>query len=123
MAVTAHGATFTFTSDRGTFSGGVTRITVDSPTAEVVDMTSVNDVAHVTRLVPTGSWRGGSVTVEFISGGGDPQTLVTGLGQLALSSSGLSVTKQVVLESSSVAASVGDVVKGSLKFVMTDYYG
>jgi hypothetical protein len=38
-------------------------------------------------------------------------------------SPGISVSKQVILESASSSVTVGDVVKGSMKFVPTDFYG
>ncbi len=124
MAATGHGATFTFTCDRGTFNGGVTKISVDSPTAEVVDMTGGSDDVGLNVLVPTGAWKGGSVAVEYVAGSGfDVQLLVRGYGSLTFTSPGMSVSRQVLLESASRNASVGDVVRGSLKFLMTDYYG
>ena len=124
MAITAHGSTFTFTSDKGEFIGGLTRIEVAAPTAEIADMTGVSDSSDLSMLVPTGAWRGGSVSVEYIaSGSPDVQTLVRGFGSLTLASTGMSVSRQVVLESASQSAAVGDVVKGSMKFLMTDYYG
>lgn len=125
MAVTGHGATFTFDGSRGTFSGGVTRISVDSPTAEIVDATGAYDPGDYDVKIPTGGWRGGSITVEFIAGAsaGGVQPLVRGVGTLSFTSNGLSVSRQVILESASVGVSSGDVVRGSLKFVMTDWYG
>ena len=124
MAATGHGATFFFVSNKGTFSGGVTSVRVDSPSAEIADMTGVNDAAEVSVLIPTGSWKGGSVTVEYVAGSSfDVQVLVRGFGSLTFTSAGMSVSRQVVLESASRNAAVGDVVKGSLKFLMTDFYG
>lgn len=126
MAVaTGHAASFTFSSDRGSFSGGVTKVTVDAPTAEIVDVTGIHHEPQSTVLVPTGAWSGGAITVEYIvsANSGRVQNIVRGLGQLAFMGNNFSVTRQVVLESGSETVSAGDVVRGTLRFVMTDYYG
>jgi hypothetical protein len=123
MAATGHGATFTFISDRGTFSGSVTRIKVDSPTAEIADMTGVSDGVSNVVLVPTGSWMGGGVDVDYVSSSGvDPQALVRGVGALSFVSTGLTVSRQVILESATAGVGVNEAVRGSLKFLRTDYY-
>ena len=124
MAVTAHGATFTFSSDRGTLVGGVTNISVEAPTAEVVDMTAASAAEHAVILVPTGTWKGGSITVDFnVTGGAsfNVQTFVRGVGEFLFASSGYSVRRQAILTSATTQAAVGDVVKCSAKFVPTDY--
>ena len=125
MAVTAQGAAFTFNGSRGFFRGGVTKVAVETPTAEVVDCTGTFDAGDQSVLVPTGAWKGGSITVEFVAGTGlgDVQSIVRGVGMLTFSSAGYSVSKRVILESASVGVAVGDIVKGSLRFVQTDYYG
>lgn len=125
MAATGHGATFLFDSDRGKFIGGVTNISVDFPSAEIVDMTSAYDGANTMMLAPTGAWKGGSISVEFVAGTATTalQTLIRGYGSLTFTSPGFSVTRQAILESGSQGVAVGDVVKGTLKFLMTDYYG
>jgi hypothetical protein len=124
MAATGHGATFTFAGSLGTINGRVTRLSVETPTAEVVDMTGVLEAPSLTVLVPTGSWRGGSVSVDFVGDVtiGDVQLHVRSVGRLTFSSPGHNVARQVLLESASSQVSVGDVVRGSLKFLMTDYY-
>lgn len=122
MAATGHGATFTFSSNLGTFTGSVTRIKVDSPTAEIVDMTGVSDGVDSVVLVPTGSWTGGGVDVDYVSSSGvDPLTLVRGVGSLSFVSTGLTVSRQVVLESATAGVAVNEAVRGSLKFLRTDY--
>jgi hypothetical protein len=124
MAATGHGATFVFAGSLGTISGRVTRLSVETPAAEVVDMTGVLDSPTLTVLVPTGSWRGGSVSVDFVGDAtiGDVQLYVRSVGSLTFRSPGHSVARQVILESASSQVAVGDVVRGSLKFLMTDYY-
>jgi hypothetical protein len=124
MAATGQGATFIFAGSLGTISGRVTRLSVETPTAEVVDMTGVLEAPSLTVLVPTGSWRGGSVSVDFVGDAaiGDVQLYVRSVGRLTFSSPGHNVARQVLLESASSQVSVGDVVRGSLKFLMTDYF-
>lgn len=116
--VTAHGASFGFNG----FSGAVVGLTVESPVAETVDMTGVGDGVGVINLVPTGDWSGGGMTVDVISNR-DPQGLVRSSGLAIFSSPGFSVARRVILESASVEAKAGDVVRASLKFRITDYVG
>lgn len=117
----AQGATFTFNGIGAT----VTRVAVETPVAEIVDMTAGGDALKTVGLVPTGDWRGGSVSVDFIyaANGTDPQTLVGTVGQLQFSSPKLSVGRRVILESADYQASVGELVRGTLNFRMTDWQG
>jgi hypothetical protein len=118
----AQGGTFNF---KGTVAT-ITAISVETPTAEVVDMTGAGDPVGYSVLVPTGAWTGGTITVDYIhqkAGNFDPQSLVRQVGQVTFSSAGYSVSKNVLLESASHGAQVGDLVKGTLKFRMTDYPG
>ena len=116
----AQGATFTFKGSRFT----ITSISVDSPTAEVADMTAWNAAASQSVIAPTGSWSGGNVTVEFLRTPATPDLspLVTKVGALAFSSPGFSYSRNVLLESYSEGAKVGDLVRGTAKFRLTDYY-
>lgn len=117
--VTAHGATFTFNGVRATITG----ISVEMPTAEVADMTGVNNSSDQMVIVPTGAWSGGTITVDFIGITGDPQAYVRQTGPLAFASAGYSVSRRVLLESASVDARAGELIRGSLRFRMTDYTG
>lgn len=120
--VSAQGATFTFQGVQAIVSG----ISVETPTAEVTDMASAVDSVGTIRFVPTGEWSGGSISVDYIHAGPlqiDPQTLVRQVGQLLFSSPGYSVGRNVILESATTEARAGDIVRGSLRFRMTDYYG
>jgi hypothetical protein len=65
------------------------------------------------------------VTVDYvhIAGGLDPQAVIGVRGPLVFGSPGYSVTRNAILESASTEVRSGDVVRGSLNFVMTDYYG
>jgi hypothetical protein len=116
---TAHGATFTFL----TFSGKLLGISVEMPTAEITNMTAAGDGLGYTFMVPTGEWAGGAITVDFLTFNADPQTFVKKVGDLKFASAGYTVSRRVVCESASVSAQAGELVRGSLKFLMTDYQG
>jgi hypothetical protein len=119
--VIARSASFTFAG----FYAIVTDISVETPTAGVADMTGLTDGANARVLVPTRELNGGSVTVGFIqqAGGSDPQSLIGKWGPLRFSSTGYSVSRQAILESASTEARVGELIRGTLKFRMTDYRG
>jgi hypothetical protein len=118
--VSAQGGTFTFQG----FVGAITGISVQTPEAEIVDMTSPTDGIGFAVRVPTGDWTGGSVSVDYIkTSNTDPQTLVKQVGQLTFSSAGFSVTRRAILQSASMEARVGAAVTGTLNFVVTDYQG
>lgn len=119
--LTAHGATFTFNA----FGGDVTGISVESPVAELADMTSAADPAGFLVLRPTGAITGGSITVDFIAkrGAMPPTAHVREFGQLRFASPEFTYAVNVVCESASISAQSGDLIKGSLKFRPTDYYG
>jgi hypothetical protein len=61
--------------------------------------------------------------VDFLNFNVDPQSLVRKTGTLSFASAGYSVGRRVVCESASVTAQAGELVRGSLKFLMTDYQG
>ena len=109
-----------------TFNGAtmkVVSLSVESPQAEVVDMTSATDGASTIKLVPTGAWTGGSITVEYIYESGDPQTVVKTVGSLSFTSQEYTVTRRAILVSATVDSRVGEVVRGTLRFQLTDYQG
>lgn len=114
-----YNATFTFNGAVAT----VTSIQVDTPVAEIVDMTSINDPIGYTRKAATGDIRGGGVTVDFLFrvGGTDPQSLIGQNGILTFASSAYSVSRRAILESASVSARTGELVSGQLKFQITDW--
>lgn len=115
-----YSATFTF----GTFSGYVTGLQVEHPTAETIDMTGANDPIGSFVLVPTGAKRGGSITVDFMHNGTyDVASLIGTYGTLSFSSTAYSVSKSVICETASMEARVAEVVRGTLKFLLTDYTG
>ena len=128
---TAQGATFTFTTPSGSFTAKLTGISIETPTAEVTDMTPAALGSGYIILVPTGDWSGGSMSVDYIretssqsaNAIGDPQSLVRKHGPATFASAGMSITRNVILQSASTEARVGDLVRGSLRFVLTDYTG
>jgi hypothetical protein len=120
--VSAQGATFTFRGIQAIVSG----VSVETPTAEVTDMASAVDPVGTLGIVPTGEWSGGSISVDYLHAGplqADPQTLVRQTGQLRFISPGYSVVRNVILESATTEATVGNIVRGTMRFRMTDYYG
>lgn len=130
MGITAQGATFTYTGTLpagGTvsFVGSIVGLSVETRQAEVVDMTAIDAPAGVSMQVPTGSWRGGRIQVDYlkVSGGGDPQQLVRSYGALSFASQKHSVSRNVTCESATEEARAGDLVRGTLNFVLTDYTG
>ncbi len=115
---TAQGATFTYSG----FSGKVTGISVETPTAVIADMTAVGNPSGYMVMVPTGDWAGGTITVDFIAAG-DPQSLVKTTGIVTFASAALTISRRVVCQAASISAKAGEIVSGSLKFLITDYTG
>ena len=127
-AVAAQGATFTFTAKTGgaKFSGGVTKVSVEAPQAEITDVTGLYDTTKSMIRVPTGATTGGSIAVEFIvlsTGSMNIDTMIGKTGTLAFNTTGYSLSKNVIVESASSGASVGDIFRGTMRFIPTDYYG
>lgn len=89
-------------------------------------MASAVDPVGTIGMVPTGEWSGGTISVDYIHAGplqADPQSLVRQTGRLLFVSPGYSIGRNVILESATTEARVGDIVRGTLRFRMTDYYG
>lgn len=123
--LTAHGAAFVFLD----FRGDITGISIESPSAEVTNMTSASDpVGHIV-MVPTGEIAGGTITVDFLAkappGSGAaplPTVYVKKVGSLFFASPSFACKVNVVCESASISAQSGDLIKGTLRFRPTDYY-
>lgn len=127
-AIAAQGATFTFTARTGgyRFSGGVTKVTVETPQAEIAEVTGLYDTTTSIVRVPTGAKTGGSINVEFFvlsTGSMNLDTMIGKTGSLAFNTTGYSLSKNVIVESASSGASVGDIFRGTMRFIPTDYYG
>jgi hypothetical protein len=89
-------------------------------------MTSATDPLGTISVAPTGDWSGGSISVDYIHAGplqADPQSLVRSRGSLRFVSPNYSVLRNAILESATTEARTGDIVRGTLRFRMTDYYG
>lgn len=130
MGITAQGATFTYTGTLPfggsvSFTGSVVGISVESPEAEIVDMTAYDAPVGNSVQAPTGAWAGGAIQVDYlkVAGGGDPQQLVRSYGSLSFASQNHSITRNVACRSASEEARFGDLVRGTLNFVLTDYTG
>jgi hypothetical protein len=117
MAISSQGTTFTFPG----FTALYTSISVEEPEAEVVDMTRIDDPAGVRRMVSTGDVTSpATVRVDYIRLAGTPSPLaISGLsGQLVISHPNISVSKKAVLQSATSEIAVGDVLRGTLNFVI-----
>lgn len=112
------GATFSFLG----VTARVSSVSVEHPKAETVNMTGFSDPAGAIVLVPTGEWSGGTVTVDFV-GRNTFSELVRSHGQLTFTSAATSISLNVILESCSTEIRVGETLRGSLRFITTDYYG
>jgi hypothetical protein len=124
--VFALGASFSFRGVAATVTG----VSVETPKAAYVDMTHTptggfGDTVSSRVLVPTREMAPGSITVDFNQQPNqqDPNNLVGLHGQLSFQSAGYRVTRQAFLESSTTEVRVGELVRGTLKFITTDYYG
>jgi hypothetical protein len=118
----ASGATFTFCGVKAI----ATRVSVESPTAEIVDMTAHNAAVNATTLVPTGAWvgGGGTVDVEFLQSpqnGVSPLLAIGKVGQASFSGNTFSINNHAVCESATVEAAVGDLVRGTMRLRFTDF--
>lgn len=123
MGLSPFGATFTFSSDKGILTANVVSLSIETPEAQVVDMTPPTVAANIQLLVPTGEYKGGTIQVEYIrkAGQADPSALIGGVGIASFTSPGLTKSRLVYLRRASEEARVGDVVRGTLDMAWTDY--
>lgn len=120
--VLAQGATFSFGTHLTSLI--VTGISVETPQAEVVNMTGGTHAVGQIVMVPTGDLSSGTVSVDYIhSGSLNPVASVAKSAALTFSSAGYSVTRTAILLSATTEARMGDIVRGNLKFQVTDYSG
>lgn len=118
--VSAQGGTFTFDSQ----TAYIVALSVDSKVAEVVDMTTSAHPVDSIQMVPTGARSGGGFSVDYLASGSFDATATIGqVKQLSFACAGYSVSKWAVHESSSTQLKVGDLVRGTMKFRLTDYQG
>lgn len=119
MGISSQGVTLTFAG----FTAGVTSISVESPQAEIVDMTSPSHAAGVKRMVATGGILSpGKVRVDYMrtATSHDPLTFQGTSGTLVIAHANLNVSKTAIVESVSTEVSVGDLMRGSISFVTTE---
>lgn len=118
--VTAQGTTASFDGDEFTVTG----FSFNPPAEQLVDMTSAGDLVGTNVMVPTGERSPGTMTIDFIadSSFSNPQAIIGQQGPLAISGP-YPVTRNVVCTDGSVQAAVGDIIKGTLQFTISDYYG
>lgn len=129
MSVTAHGASFSFTTSNGRieFGAPVVGLSITYPTPDVVDMTPIRAAHGIKAMYPTGDTKTpGKIKVDWqvdaVNGTDDPQYLIGRIGSVVFRSTGWSIRRNVYVESASVDARNGSVVRGTISFVMTDYY-
>ena len=119
MALTSQGLTFTFPG----FSAHYTSISVEEPEAEVVDMTGIADPIKKRRMIETGDvTRPGRIRVDYmrLAGTAAPLSLTALRGQLVISHQNISVSRQAILQSASSEMAVGDIIRGTVEFVIDE---
>jgi hypothetical protein len=87
-------------------------------------MTAITDARETSNLVATRELSGGSIAVGFLwpdTGGTDPNSLIGLAGPLQFNTSGITVSRTVILESASTEIRIGDAIRGTLRFKTTDY--
>lgn len=101
-----------------------TRLSVETPEAELTNMTSATDLLGANVMVPTGDTSPGSLSVDFISTNqfSNPQALTGRVGVLGLYAPNYTVSRNAVLQAATLDHQSGDIVRGSLRFTITDYY-
>lgn len=125
MAISSQGTTFTFPG----FTAHYTSISVEEPQAEVIDMTSVSDPVGRKRMVPTGDVTSPArIRVDYVRLAGTPAPMrMTGRNgvnageavTLSFShSTAPSFTTKAILESASSEIAIGDLMRGTLNFVI-----
>lgn len=135
MAISSHGTTFTFTTPLGPFTAKVLSLSVEDAQPELVDMTSIGDALSVRRIVATGDVLSPSkVQIEYLRQttdltllppGGVAELFSASLGpqgllQIANTAGNISVSKNAAVESSSTEMAVGDLIRGSITFVINN---
>ena len=88
-------------------------------------MTSGVDAAGTLTIVPTGEWVGGSVSVDFVATQAflNPHSQIRKRGQLSFKSPDYTYVANVIVESATTEARTGEIVRGTMRFKLTDYYG
>lgn len=117
MAISSHGVTFTFPG----LTAHYTSISVEDPKAEIVDVTAVDDPPGTRRMYYTGDISSpGRVRVDYIRLPNTPAPLLFAgrTGQLSIQHANINVTKNAILESATSEIAVGQMLRGTLDFVI-----
>jgi hypothetical protein len=113
----SHNSTFSFAG--ATYD--VTSVSVEAPTAEIVDMTPNNAPVQQKLLVATGAYTDtGSIDVEAF-GFTDPKNLIGVAGQAVFATPLGTVTRIVICESASAEGRVGELLRLRFKLKPTDF--
>jgi|OM-RGC.v1.027940788 hypothetical protein len=102
----------------------VTAFSFTPPTERLTDMTSAVSPIGANVMVATGETQPGTISLEFMADSrfSNPQNII-GYRRSLVISGPYELTRNAVCTGGSVQASVGDVIRGSLEFTITDYYG
>jgi hypothetical protein len=116
----AQGTSFTFNSTGYT----VTSVRARAAQPEVVDMSPISHPINTgPMLVATGAFLvPGSVEIELI-GPQSPLSMIGQTGQLSITGPVGGITENAICETAEVSAQVGDVVRGSARFLITSHSG
>jgi hypothetical protein len=113
----SHNSTFSFAGT--TFD--VTSVSVEGPTAEIVDMTPGGAPVSHRVLVATGGYTDtGSIDVEAF-GFADPKTFIGVAGAAVFATPLGTVTRNVICESASAEGRVGELLRLRFKLKPTDF--
>ena len=117
MALSSHGATFTFMGTQYV----VTSVVIDSAQAEVVDMTRYDERLDRKYMVPTGAYTTpGRISIEGF-GFQNPNNLVGLVGQASFQTRAGTISQNCVVESGSVEGKVNDCFRVRFSLIPTDY--
>jgi dienelactone hydrolase len=121
-------ATFQYTCPEGSFAAVLVGLQVQTPVAELVDMTPALAGKKFNAVVATGHVTGGTITADYIrtapiagAGSFDPAFLIGTAGSVRFTSSAYNLNRTVLLESVGREARVGENIQGQLVFRITDY--
>ena len=118
--LTAQGTAASF--DGNSFT--VTGFSFEPPAAVLTNMTSKLASVDATVMAPTGERTPGTITVDFLADNSfsDPQSLTGTRATLSISGP-YGLSRNAVCTGGTVQASVGDLIRGTLQFTITDWYG
>jgi len=118
--ITAQGTTAVFDGNPFTITG----FSFNPPAEQLADMTGATDLVGANVMVPTGEKTPGTMTIDFIADNtfSNPQGIIGTRASLVIAGP-YGITRNVVCTDGSIEAAIGDIIKGTLEFTITDYYG